>query len=234
MVGERSEYSEIRRSSVWTNNFAKALQEAHALGHGPSSEIGGCMLDADFQARSAAVLAQTIPQATLKAFARQSELVAQTMVAVDLPEEIDRSLWIFLTRWFHDVSRYISDGLGTTFPSRLIETEPSNVQMPFSPAVLPILELATVASRAAVDELEHASREVAEALSSASLPGCPLTAEQIEMLKGIADGKRVVDIAEQAHRAERSVQRDLREIWRLLGVESRLEGVSLAAKSGWI
>lgn len=59
-----------------------------------------------------------------------------------------------------------------------------------------------------------------------------LSAEELEWLRALADGSRVVDIAQQFGLSRRGMYRALAEIWTKLGVQGRSQGLTLVAEQG--
>ena len=59
-----------------------------------------------------------------------------------------------------------------------------------------------------------------------------LDARELELLKRLADGVAIADLAAEMGYSERSVYRALAGLWKKLGVPGRKEGVRKAASVG--
>jgi putative nucleotidyltransferase with HDIG domain len=63
---------------------------------------------------------------------------------------------------------------------------------------------------------------------------CPLTPRQLELLRGLAEGKQYKQIAHDLELAPSTVRSHLHAAFGLLGVADRAQAVLLAAERGWI
>lgn len=59
-----------------------------------------------------------------------------------------------------------------------------------------------------------------------------LSSEDLDRIRALAQGKTVVELAEEASYSERAMHRLLRQVYDTLGVESRQEAIALAAQWG--
>lgn len=100
------------------------------------------------------------------------------------------------------------------------------------PAITPYLSLARVVSAQGARRLADAAESVSRFASSQTR--CPLNDEQLDWLRQMASGKRVLDVAVATGQSERSLYRNLRVVWADLGVRGRAEGLALAARNSWI
>ena len=92
-----------------------------------------------------------------------------------------------------------------------------------------------VASGETVLAPDIAGRVLRRALSSsAPIPACPLTAREMEVLRGAARGLGNKQIAADLSLSPRTVQTHLTNVFAKLGVVSRTEAVLRAIKEGWI
>lgn len=62
--------------------------------------------------------------------------------------------------------------------------------------------------------------------------GCAMTDDELVILRLLARGDRIADIAEVVHRSERDLYRVFRSLWARLGADGRADGLVLAARAG--
>lgn len=90
---------------------------------------------------------------------------------------------------------------------------------------------------AALDGHVLMPRDIARSLATTRPSGCSrsrdrLSDEDVVVLRSIAEGQTVVQIAELIHRSERDTYRALAKLWKRLGVENRSEAIVYAARCG--
>lgn len=64
--------------------------------------------------------------------------------------------------------------------------------------------------------------------------GIPLTPRRVQILKDLASGLRILDVAKKRNVKRRDVDGELYIIRKTLGVRSSAEAVAVAARNGWI
>lgn len=101
-----------------------------------------------------------------------------------------------------------------------------------TPSVMSFGLLAEIVSAQGIERLGQAAAAV-ERFCDDLAPN-PLSAAEADILRQLADGRRVVDIAEEAGYSARSLQRRLKKTWSRLKVTNRTEGIAKAVKNGWL
>lgn len=97
---------------------------------------------------------------------------------------------------------------------------------------MPFTALAQLATRAGAERLRDAGFAVSDQVPAGS--SSPLTDCEVEWVARLAQGVRVIDLANDVGYCERAMYRNLRLIWTKLGVSSREEGITLAVREGWV
>ena len=224
---ESDDLAVIEFAAVWTAQFATGIVEAHKFGYGPGPE--GSLITGRFQTDAVPLFAQALPEEHLQAMSAAFSDIGDQMVSRGAPIGLSEP-WEFLSRWFQigagEVKRQGSSGL--SFDAQV------DLMRDFTPSVLPFTLLAEIASVEGAIELFDISLAVATGLKELQKDRCPLSAEGLELIGSLAAGRRVVDIAEALGHSERSMYRSLHRVWATLGVDSRAEGLALAARRGWI
>lgn len=102
-----------------------------------------------------------------------------------------------------------------------------------TPPVMPFTEIAGLVSAEGAHRLCSAGYATSNRIAS---NGCrtALSARDIEILRLIADGYRVIDVAAEFHVSERSMERSLRRIRACLGASGTRDAVATAVRSGLI
>lgn len=72
--------------------------------------------------------------------------------------------------------------------------------------------------------------DVATPRTSLPAPGF----EEVQILRALAAGEKVVDLAVRLGYSQRTVYRRLSRVWRELGVSSTVEGIAAATRAGWL
>lgn len=108
----------------------------------------------------------------------------------------------------------------TTSPAEVVDSAPSILRYDRL-AALTTAEGARRLARAA-----DAVRQLGEA------PTAPLTSEQRRLLKAVASGVAVADLADEFGYSRRSMFRELAKLWKELGVDDRIQAVRKAAAEG--
>ena len=93
--------------------------------------------------------------------------------------------------------------------------------------------LGTVVPERFVTRLHRATFTVEEALLG-ERSNNPLTEDEIVLLRGLAAGKSICDLAADLGYSERSISRCLRRIWQRIGATSRAEGIATVTAHGWL
>lgn len=216
--------SPIRVAATRTQGFAESVREAHNLGYGPGSQNEPWTVD--FQQRQAiAIYLKTLPpwhlRSTADAFAECAELMVTTAIPAELVED-----WRIFESYLHSVAQAIHDVVPNQPPTDRIELSDR------TPSVMSFALLAEVISAQGIERLRRAAAAV-ERFCDGPIPN-PLSAEEVGVLCQIADGKRMLDIADAAGYSVRSLQRRLKKTWNRLGVANRTEGIAEAIRNGWL
>lgn len=131
-----------------------------------------------------------------------------------------------VSQYFESVANAISATLGE--PE--YESSAGSLLGDRSPAVIRVDELASLYRGDGVETLRRAGEIVLDELEVSQHP--ELSTEQASWLRDLADGHRVVDVAVKHNLSERALYRGLNEVWSLLGVQNRAQGIALAGELG--
>jgi len=101
-----------------------------------------------------------------------------------------------------------------------------------TPAVMPFTRIAGLVSNAGARALVDAGRAVHHRAGHQTAP--PISEEELSWVQRLAQGLRVVDLAEEVNYCERSMYRHLSLVWDRLSVRNRQEAIALAVREGWI
>ncbi len=209
---------------------AAAIVEAHRLGvpEGPHDRPWA----PDYHGEAVLVYAESLPDTYQRDIAALFSRSAQTMAAGSIPARLAEN-WAIVTEYFRHASDAIAEYL--TSPSaesrELVEVTSAEIEGRDSPPmVIRFDALARLTTRNGAIRLEQAAVTVREHMKHPLLE--VLDSREQHMLKRLAAGAAVVDLAAEMGHSERSIYRALAGLWKKLGVSSREAGVRKALSDG--
>ena len=206
---------------------ARAIAEAHRFGvpEGPHERLW----TEEYHADAVAIYGESLPAAYQRDIASLFGDSAEAMGAYSIPAVLAED-WLIVTGYLRHASGAIMAWL---------ESEPSQSQPQIAnglkiddrtPMVIRFDRLAALASHDGATRLERA------ALAAQRHVGAPsalvLGDEQRRLLRGVASGTAIVDLAEELGYSRRSMYRELSKLWQALGVPDRVQGLRKAAAEG--
>ncbi len=169
---------------------------------------------------------RVLPDQYLARLGTRFRAAAEAMAIHAADPEIARD-WLIVATYLNSASSVLEQNLG------LPEGQDDQLKIrDRPPSITPYREVAAAVSANGAARLASAGYAVADAIGPAQ--NCPLDADQLELLQELADGQRVIDVARAAGFSERSVYRQMQDVWRKIGVENRSEAIALAVREGWI
>ena len=175
------------------------------------------------------VYAEALPvwyQRVILALYRQC---AETMASVSIPGGLDED-WTIVRQHLANAG----DAMGQLLAAH---PEPASSQPGASlevddreSAVVRFDRLAALTTGAGARRLEQAALAVRAEISGRT--EVSLDNEQLRLLKGVASGASIADLAVELGYSQRSTYRALAALWEALGVPDRLQGVRRAAAEG--
>ncbi len=213
--------------------FSQSVKEAHELHHGPGP------IDEPWQRKfhekAVQIYTMTIPWDYLVDLATRLCATAQYMTARGTQPEIAGD-WIIVA----DYLRNASDAILAYAPEDLVAVATPGPIHSSTPSVMPYALLAELVSADGIARLETAGQAVSDRIGDGQSAPVPATAENpldeddAYLLRRIVAGDRVADISVDLGYSERSLYRQLNEIWERIGVSSRAEGIAKATARGWL
>lgn len=222
--------SQVRLACERIAGLAQAIVEGHQFGRpeGPHERPW----TAEYHRAAVDVYGKSLPwsyQSDIAALFRQS---VDTMGELSIPSALAED-WAIVIEYLTGASFAIDRWLSSE-ESRLLESETT-----FSPDIgdhTPVVvhfdELAELTTSEGASRLERAALAVKshmETLWSAGLDG-----DEQRLLKMVASGMTIDEMAAEFHRSPRSMHRELKKLWKALGVHDRTEGLHKAVEEGLI
>ncbi len=209
---------------------AAAILEAHRLGvdEGPHAKpwtLG-------YHRESVHIYAQSLPpwyQSDIAAlFGRSTRTMAGCTIPARLAED-----WVIVTDYMVSARTAILDWLASVesrSDQRASTSAPTVDEQETPPLVIWFDALARLTTSDGARRLEQAAISVRQHME-APVPEV-LAERELELLKRLADGVAITDLAGEMGYSERSVYRALANLWKKLDVPGRKEGVLKAASVG--
>ena len=205
---------------------ARAIAEAHIFGipEGPHQRLW----TAEYHADVVGIYAESLPGSYQRDIASLFGDSAEAMDAYTIPASLAED-WLIVTGYLRHSSEAIMARLNAE-PAHQPQT-PNGLEIDGrTPMVIRFDRLAARASHEGACRLERA------ALAAQRYVGAPsalvLGDEQRRLLRGVASGTAIVDLAEELGYSRRSMYRELSKLWQALGVPDRAQGLRRAAAEG--
>lgn len=211
---------------------ARAIAEAHRYGvaDGPHDKLW----TPEHHGEAVRIYAKTLPASYQRdiasLFARSADALAGTghSVRSDLVQD-----WQIVTEYVRNASVAIMQWLGTLDPDPSIANRGSSPEIDnHTPVVIRWDLLAALSTSEGARCLERAAVAVQQTVSEPSRHG--LNDEQRRLLTALVSGMTVVNLAAMFAHSERSMYRELRKLFDVLGVPNRVQAVHKAAAEGLI
>ena len=223
-------HAQIRVACGRISGTGSAILEAHRLGvpEGPHEQPWTL----EYHREAVHVYAESLPpwyQSDIAAlFGRSLSTMAECSIPARLAED-----WVIITDYMSSARTAILDWLASRGPG---PEQPASTSLPTvdeqetPPLVIWFDALARLTTSDGATRLEQAAVNVRQHME-APVPEI-LDARELELLKRLADGVAIADLAAEMGYSERSVYRALAGLWKKLGVPGRKEGVRKAASVG--
>ena len=227
-IGGPSETVEVvGRAAGRIRRFAEAIQQGHDFGLGPGALDSAATIE--FHQAAVPIYARSLPWSYLLTLATRFADCADLMATVSAPTELADS-WFTMQCYLRSASKAMIEGAppGVDYDQLATAVELA----PQTPPVMPFAALAELLSRHGANELRKAGAAIETAADT--IDQSPLTEQETQWLRAIADGHRTIDVAEESGYSERSLYRALSDMWDRLGVDNRTEAIRVATEAGWL
>lgn len=206
---------------------ARAISEAHGFGaaEGPHE----CPWTAAYMREAIGVYAAALPLSYQRDIASLFSHCADSMARHSIPASLAED-WLIVSEYLTNASGTIVDLLASQpDPVRVRPGEPPGID-DHEPAVVHFDQLAVLTTREGACRLERAALAVKRHVGGAASNA--LNDEQMRLLKAVASGTAIADLAADLGYSQRSMYRALASLWRALGVPDRVQGIRKAAAEG--
>jgi len=205
--------------------FAGAIRQGHEFGITPGNHEE--MWDIAFCRDAVPIFRTAFPWVYLLRMADGFEECDDLMVQVR-PEVATGIEWTRLQQYLRSVGRAIRDAA----PASERDSAAINDLEAQTPPIMPFRQLAELVSTEGASEMQRCASTVEQSCGTATEN--PLNALQIEWMRRLGHGDKVIEIAHSAGYSERTMYRALNDLWELLGVNGRNEAIALVAERGWL
>lgn len=174
------------------------------------------------------VYAETLPLWYIREIASLFRHGAETLEERNIPVSRAQD-WLIVIEHMHNSSDAMTRWVRSRRePSTSRSTGPADV-VDRAPSILRYDRLAALTTAEGACRLGRAADAVQQ-LGAALVT--PLTSEQRRLLKAVASGVAVADLAAEFGYSRRSMFRELAKLWKELGVDDRIQAVRKAAAEG--
>jgi DNA-binding NarL/FixJ family response regulator len=219
---DQDAYRIVELTAARVLSFASQLGQAYAYGV-PQGTISAPWSH-EFQSAAVPIYLESMPMRYLVEDVNRLGVGAELMRHLTTPERINPA-WRIVVDYLDASIEAIAD-----LPRESsIDVDPFDLD-PVAPSILRFDRLACLVCSEGVNEL-YVAADTVWAFSHQQIR-LPITSHQSDILRAIAHGKPVVEIAEQCAYSERAIYRELRRIWTRLGVSNRSQGIAKAERLG--
>ena len=205
---------------------ARAIAEAHRFGvpEGPHHRLW----EMEYHAAAVRVYGKSLPASYQRDIASLFHHSADTMAEQAIPAGLAED-WVIVSGYMRNASAAI---MGWLSASRALapDVDESPTIDDRTPMVIRFDRLAALASREGACRLERAAVAVQEHVGAPTV--LALDEPQLRLLKGVASGTAIVDLADELGYSRSSMYRELSKLWKALGVDDRAQAVRKAAAEG--
>jgi len=222
--------SQVRIACGRIEAAAAAMVEAHRLGlpEGPHArpwEPGYCRA-------AVGIYAEALPPWYQREMAALFSQAARALGEMSIPASLAED-WVIITTYLVSARAEILRLLASeesAAPTRPPASLESLTEQASPPMVIRFDALAQLTTTEGATRLLEAAVSVREQMETAVPEG--LDERELELLKQLAGGVPVADLASRAGYSERSIYRAMSGLWQKLGVQGRKEGVEKAVLEG--
>lgn len=206
---------------------ARSIVEAHRFGvpEGPH----GQPWTTDYMREAVKVYAEALPVSYQRDIASLFRQCVETMAEASIPAALAED-WLIARQYMANASEALERHLAAqpgSAPSQL----PTSPEIDdHEPVVVRFDRLAGLTTSAGARRLEQAALAVQGEVGDRA--AVPLDEEHMRLLRAVASGAAIADLAVEFGYSRRSMYRELAKLWRTLGVSGRVQGVRRAAAEG--
>lgn len=204
---------------------AQAIVEAHRFGkpEGPHERPW----TAEYHREAVKIYGNALPRSYQRSIGTVFGSSAEVMGELSIPAALAED-WLIVSEYLQGTSLSIDHWLSTTEPDPEPEPDsPPDIE-PRTPTFVHYDELANLTTLKGASRLEQAALAVQSHMNT--LLPAHLSDEELRLLKMVASGKHVVDIALELNYSTRSIHRKLAKLWGSLGAHNRTEGLHKATE----
>lgn len=207
---------------------ARSIAEAHRFGVAPGSHER--LWDLEYLQEAVRVYGETLPlwyqRAVASLFRESADAMAERAIPAGLAED-----WVIVGTYMRNASAAVMARAASS-PGELRppECEGSLEIGERMPTVVRFDRLAALATREGALGLERAAVAVQHHVGASSR--LVLDDRQRRLLRRVASGAPIADLAEEFGYSRRSMYRELSRLWRALGVEDRVQAMCKAVAEG--
>lgn len=221
--------SRVRLACERIARLAQSIVEAHQFGRpeGPHERPW----TPEYHRAAVDVYGKSLPwsyQRDIAALFRQS---ADTMGELSIPSALAED-WAIVIEYLTGASFAIDRWLSSKESRLESETTLSPDIGDHTPVVVHFDELAELTTSEGAGRLERAALAVKSHMETLWSEG--LGRNEQRLLKMVASGMTIDEMAAEAYSSPRSMHRDLKKLWKTLGVHNRTEGLHKAVEEGLI
>jgi DNA-binding CsgD family transcriptional regulator len=216
--------TEISRFAAGLAQVADYCQHAYQLGVKPGRDKPGTL---QFHRQAVAISLATCPERYVRQVGIWSAGYA-TQMRKHHPVDPPEAEWELLIAIAENMASAVDEHFFGVEP---VGSEPSRTGVG-APGQIRYDRLAALMSRKASAHMGAAAATVRDCCHRATLGS--VSEVDIEWLHALARGERTADIALAQGRSERDLYRQLRQLYRRLGVENRAGAIWMASRMGWL
>ena len=223
------EISKVHLACGRIAGLAQAIAEAHRFGEaeGPHERPW----TPEYHREAVKIYGKSLPWSYHRnigaVFGHSAEIMGELFIPAALAED-----WLIISEYLRGSSLSTARWLSTKAPDPESETFPLLDIEPRTPAFVHFDELANLTTLEGASRLEQAALAVQSHIDT--LLPAHLSDNELRLLKMVAAGTQVVDMALELNYSQRSVYRELAKLWGALGAHNRTEGLHKATEEGLI
>ncbi len=209
-------------------SLTSAILEAHSLGVPEGTHDD--MTSIAYQQEAIEIFGESLPwsyqRRIASLFSRATDALDEMTIPVPLAEDC-----LIVGNYLRSSCTAIDYWL-ETHPCAANAPEPDEISEMYAhtPMVVHFDLLAQLITRHGACRLQQAAIALQQHLDSSSMPA--LTEDQKKLLKGLASGARITDIARQLGYSRSSLYREMSKLWESLSVPGRSQAIHKASKQG--
>lgn len=186
---------------------------------------------AHFHAEAVHIYGKSLPAGYQREIASLFHHCVDTMAGRTITSDVAAD-WLIVEDYMRNSSGAIARWLAEQ-PERLAASGPGDRPdlEDHTPMVVHFDELAALTTEHGARRLERAALAVQDHVQSPSQE-VALDARQRRLLKRVASGVHIIDLAEEFGYSRSSIYRELSKLWKALGVSDRAQAISKAASEG--